>query len=473
MSPDPLGRLMKTNPGLAQLLFALRTRAAEGKTDGQLLGQFLSQRDEAAFAALVRRHGPMVFGVCRRVLANVADAEDAFQATFLVLVRKAASLRARAVLGDWLHCVARRTALKARAASIQRYAKEQAMAKREIQPKEPRDDWLPLLDEELGALPEKYRLAIVLCDLEGKTRLEAAKQLGWPEGTVAGRLARARTLLAKRLTERGVVLSAGLTAALTPKAALATVPPGLVMSTIQSASLLAAGHAAAEGVISAKVMLLTGEIMKAMLLSKLKYAAVVLMACALSGFGWLGYRSVADEPAGAVQTKDRDKTVDSKPPNIERKDKVAAVVHKKSPKEGATSRELMDRLQMYIDTDDFKQPMTLKEVLGILYEKYQKQGIEMPILINTNAFKDDNPDAPSPYEAAIDFPVYPKRMTGLMVLKIALSHVPTNDAGILFATAKWKSPRTGGQSSNTCFKKGSWVVSKIDRSLRWCRSLPT
>ena len=199
----------RTSVGIAHVVRTLRTQGCAEQTDGQLVSQFLSRRDEAAFVALVRRHGPMVLGVCRRVLGNAADAEDAFQATFLVLVRNAASLSGRAVLGDWLHGVARRTALSARRACTRRRSKEQAMARhRRLQTadcgdrhagnlqSEPGDsqfdvdDWLPLLDEELCRLPEKYRLPIVLCDLEGETRREAADRLGWPEGTVAGRLAR-------------------------------------------------------------------------------------------------------------------------------------------------------------------------------------------------------------------------------------------------------------------------------------------
>src|SRR5262245_36878070 len=140
----------RTSTGIAQLLFTLRSHEAEGKTDGQLLGLFLDQRDEAAFATLVRRHGPMVLGVCRRILGNAADAEDAFQATFLVLVRKAASLKSRPVLGDWLHCVARRTALKAKGVAAHRWVREQAMARPEAQSQEVPDDLLLVLDEELG-----------------------------------------------------------------------------------------------------------------------------------------------------------------------------------------------------------------------------------------------------------------------------------------------------------------------------------
>src|SRR5437868_2864923 len=160
----------RTNRAMTQLVLALRAHETDHLTDGQLLTQFLGRRDEGAFAALVRRHAAMVLGVCRRVLGNAADADDAFQAAFLVLVRKARALRSRPVVGDWLHGVARRTALKAKAAAARRLAREHAMARAETQAERSRDDWLPLLDEELSGLPEKYRLAIVLCELEGKTR---------------------------------------------------------------------------------------------------------------------------------------------------------------------------------------------------------------------------------------------------------------------------------------------------------------
>src|SRR6516164_5123098 len=190
-----------------ELIKALDARNAGDKTDGQLLEQFLNERDEAAFAALVCRHRSMVLGVCRRILGNQADADDALQATFIVLVRKATSLTSRPVVGDWLHGVARRTALKARADAARRRAKEQIVKRSDVSGAGSRNDWLPLLDEELSRLPEKYRLPIVLCDLEGNTRHEAAKRLGWPEGTVASRLVRGRAFLAKRLIRSAQGLS--------------------------------------------------------------------------------------------------------------------------------------------------------------------------------------------------------------------------------------------------------------------------
>ena len=267
---------------VAQILRRVCTHRTVRQTDGQLLGQFLSRRDEAAFAALVRRHGPMVLGVCRRILGNDADAEDAFQATFLVLVRKAASLAARPVLGDWLHGVARRTSLGARRLAARRQAKEQAMARVEARGGGVRDDWLPLLDEALGRLPEKYRLPIVLCDLEGRTRREAAERLGWPEGTVAGRQARGRALLARRMARQGMALSAGaLAAKLSRQAASASMPALLAASTVKAARLLAVGGTAAAGAISPQVVALMEGVVKAMFVSKLKMTITALLVAAL------------------------------------------------------------------------------------------------------------------------------------------------------------------------------------------------
>src|SRR5271170_4507596 len=181
--------------------------ATIGPSDGQLLERFLARRDENAFDALVRRHGPMVLGVCRRVLRNSHDAEDAFQATFLVLVRKAASIALRDLLANWLYGVAHQTALKARATAARRKQRERQVAEMPetaVAKENLWQDLQPLLDEALSRLPDKYRRVIVLCDLEGKTRKEAAQQLVCPEGTVAGRLARARAMLARRLAQRGV-----------------------------------------------------------------------------------------------------------------------------------------------------------------------------------------------------------------------------------------------------------------------------
>src|SRR5205823_3225276 len=201
------GRDMATSQ-MSEVIQHLRRvlRDGAGLADGQLLEDYLSRRDEAALAALVLRHGPMVWGVCCRVLRNHQDAEDAFQVTFLVLVRKAASVKPRELLANWLYGVAHQTALKARATAAKRRARERQvmeMPEPEVAPQDLWHDLQPLLDQELSRLPDKYRIPIVLCDLEGKTRREAARRIGCPEGTVAGRLARARRMLAKRMARHG------------------------------------------------------------------------------------------------------------------------------------------------------------------------------------------------------------------------------------------------------------------------------
>ncbi|HEY1859629.1 MAG TPA: sigma-70 family RNA polymerase sigma factor, partial [Gemmataceae bacterium] len=274
------------NHVIRHLRQAARQQEVAASTDGQLLDRFLARREEAAFAALVRRHGPMVFGVCRRVLHHTHDAEDAFQATFLVLVRKAASIKPRDLVGSWLYGVAYRTALKARTANAVRRAKERQV--REMPRDNTQDFWRdlePLLDQELHRLPEKYRVPVVLCDLEGKSREAAAKHIGCPEGTLSSRLARGRSMLAKRLARHGLALSGGAVAALLAQnAATAGVPSSLALSTVQAAALFAAGKTAA-GVVSAKAAALTQGVLKAMLMTKLKIATAVLFAVGVVGMG--------------------------------------------------------------------------------------------------------------------------------------------------------------------------------------------
>jgi RNA polymerase sigma factor (sigma-70 family) len=219
-------------------------RESEGQTDGQLLERFVRGRDGAALGTLVRRHAPMVWGVCRRTLAGHHEAEDAFQATCLALVRRAASIRSPELLANWLYRVAHKTARKARQMAATRHAREKPLGPMPEPQAEPLDDafgpgWRERLDEELDRLPEKYRLAIVLCDLQGRSRPEVAGQLGVPEGTVASRLARGRALLARRLARHGLKVSAGgLAAGCAQQAASGSLPAALLTETIKATSLL-------------------------------------------------------------------------------------------------------------------------------------------------------------------------------------------------------------------------------------------
>jgi RNA polymerase sigma factor (sigma-70 family) len=265
-----------------------------GVTDGDLLARFLGGRDHDALAALVRRHAPMVWGVCRRHLQSHQDAEDAFQATFLVLVRKAAAVPRQAV-ANWLYGVARQSAVRLRATTAKRGRREtQVVTMPEPAATEVRDaDLRAVLDEELGRLPDHYRGVVVLCDLEGMTRREAARQLGIPAGSVASRLARARALLAKRLTRRGVVPSGGSVAAALP----ASAPPALVTSTIRAVRLLAAGRAA--GVVSARATTLAEGVVRAMSVTRVKgvLAVGLVVGLALAGAAGLIDRTrAADQP---------------------------------------------------------------------------------------------------------------------------------------------------------------------------------
>jgi RNA polymerase sigma factor (sigma-70 family) len=269
--------------------------------DAQLLGRYLARREEAAFEAILRRHGGMVFGVCRRILGDAHDAEDAFQAAFLVFVRKAGAIVPRAGLGGWLHGVARRTAMKARTTRARWEARGRLAMTRTSETADDDNAWSdlrPLLDQELAKLADVYRLPIVLCDLEGKSRKEAAGQLGWREGTLSGRLARGRRLLAARLTRRGVALSAaGLTALLLPHASAESPPDALLASTLTAAHRFAAGNSAA---VATPVAALTREVLHAMLIRKLLTLSAVLAAVLLGVGAVLGFSRAGggDQPEG-------------------------------------------------------------------------------------------------------------------------------------------------------------------------------
>jgi RNA polymerase sigma factor (sigma-70 family) len=269
----------------------------EGPSDAQLLESFLVRRDEVAFEALLHRHGPMVLGVCRRVLRNVHDAEDALQATFLVLARRANSIRSRQVVGSWLYGVAYRTAMKARVINAKRRTKERQAGEMTRPQSSSDEELLEKLDHELSRLPDKYRVPVVLCELEGKSRRDVARLLGVPEGTLSWRLAHAKKMLAKRLSRHELAIPLGVLAV--------GLSPTLRASTLQTVLTT--------GAVPAKVLALTDGVMKAMLLTKLKITVSVATLALLGGVGATGltYRATAQEPKqleyyGAVLARNAD-----------------------------------------------------------------------------------------------------------------------------------------------------------------------
>jgi len=303
------------NPVLEHIRKLASVHPAEGRTDLQLLQEFASAGDQAAFAALLQRHGGMVLGVCRQVLHHLHDAEDAFQATFLVLARNANSIRKGSAVASWLHGVAYRIAMKAKRDAARRRVKEGQvksmpstnlsgdLAWREVQ---------ALLHEEIQRLPQAYRSTFVLCFLEGRSRAEVADQLGLKEGTVSSRLARARKQLQERLSARGVALSAALgVSALWDAGSQAAVTDSMAKATVRAAAVYAAGKTVTGGILSTKVIRLAEGVTNTMIITKLKLVTVLTLALGLSASGAAllnGQRAAASkqspEAAGAlVQSK--------------------------------------------------------------------------------------------------------------------------------------------------------------------------
>jgi RNA polymerase sigma factor (sigma-70 family) len=291
--------------------FLSRARAAESAdvTDGTLLERYLSQRDEVAFEALLARHGPMVLAVCRRVTGDAQAAEDSFQATFLVLARKASSIRNNTSIASWLFGVARRIAAKARAQAVTRRERERRAV--HMPADEPLDEltWQELrkvLDEEINHLAEKYRAPVVLCCLEGKSHERAAEELGWHKSSLTSRLDKARELLRVKLMRRGIALSAGVLAtALAEKAAAAPIPAFLSISAVKAAALVIRGKTLQAGVLSTQAIALAEEAMKAMVGVKEKLLLCLLALGFAVGVGLLSYSawpSEAQPPPGMNDT---------------------------------------------------------------------------------------------------------------------------------------------------------------------------
>jgi RNA polymerase sigma factor (sigma-70 family) len=298
MSTAPITRAIK------DLRRLVEARNADDLTDRQLLERFARQHDEAAFAQVVRRHGPMVLGVCRRLLGRQHDAEDVFQAAFLVLARKAATVRWQDSAGGWLFQVAHHLALKMKA-DTKRRRTEALPDMAGPDPGTDRHDTElhSILDEELGRLPEKYRLALLLCCYEGKTRAEAARQLGWKEGAVKIRLERGRALLRSRLTRRGLALTGAAVASMLAESAAKAMPAKLLHATVAAAKMFAIGKIPAAAAAQSAAALAEGAL-KTMMMIRLKLVLLITLAVTVAsvGVGFCAHRAFADKPREAART---------------------------------------------------------------------------------------------------------------------------------------------------------------------------
>lgn len=304
------------NGSLRSVVTLLEVQRLRAVSDQELVERFAQSRDEAAFRVIVERHGPMVHGVCLRALGCPHDAEDAFQATFLIFSQRAGSIRKSASLASWLHGVARRVTNELQRSQHRRQRREQAATTPTT--KSPVDElsWAEVktgLDEELERLPAAYREVVVLCYLEGQTRDEAAQRLGVEVGVVKGRLERGRKLLADRMTKRGLTLSAGLlTVALSP---------GTVSATARAGSLFAAGESLVP-VVSPSVISLTNNVLKGMVMTKLKLIAaslvcsLVLVSAVAVAAGGLLYQTLAAQPPKSEPGKAQPGVPGKEPPGV-------------------------------------------------------------------------------------------------------------------------------------------------------------
>ncbi|MGO9917066.1 MAG: sigma-70 family RNA polymerase sigma factor [Isosphaeraceae bacterium] len=293
-------------PVLRELDRLFRCGTLSGLGDDELLQRFLDRRDGSAFEALVSLHGPMVLGICRRMLHDPRDVEDAFQATFLVLVRKACTIRERGLLSSWLYGVAYRVAHRARAQAIERQVREIGVERLDAHagsaPPE-RAEIGPVLDQELSRLPARYREPLVLCYLEGRTHDQAAEQLRCPVGTVRSRMARGRDLLKRRLTRRGYAPTAAILgggASVPAVFVTESIPAALLSTTVRSALGHATLRSAMAGAVAAPILTLTQGVLTTMKLSQLAWIGLAMLATSLSAGGLIAVAFARAQTAGSA-----------------------------------------------------------------------------------------------------------------------------------------------------------------------------
>jgi RNA polymerase sigma factor (sigma-70 family) len=311
-------------------------QSARELADHELLQRFVAGKDEAAFTVLVQRHGPMIMGVCRRMLSSAHDAEDACQASFLVLAQKAASIRKTTSLSSWLHGVASRVAANLKRERVRRYKREKDSQPRAVPDPAAEISWREvqaILDEELQRLPERSRAPLILCYLDGRTRDEAAERLGLSVACLHGRLERARKALCERLTRRGVTLSATLVAtAIGEGVSRAALSPTLVLSTARAAVLLGSGRALDNTLISTKILCLAQEVARNMFLTKLKLGVSALICAGLlvtaldGSLAWVGAGQARVPPTADPSPKAPENVKRAAAPQNETKGQVPTVV---------------------------------------------------------------------------------------------------------------------------------------------------
>jgi RNA polymerase sigma factor (sigma-70 family) len=399
--------------------------------DVQLLNRIRTQRDESAFTTLVQRYGAMVWSICVRRLGETPEAEDAFQATYLVLVRKAGSLRDPQSLGPWLYGVAYRTASKLRVQRTRRAAREPPLTEQIAEERgEPMwSELRPVLDEEINRLPTKYRLPVLLCYLQGLSSEEAAERLGCAKGTVFSRLSRARDLLRRGLVRRGVEVSAGaLAALLAENTALRAMPPfALREITIHTSLVFAAGTAGQS--LSAPLAALVEGVVRSMFLGKVKFAAIVILALGLvgSGVGSLAHKSQADPPLSPALSV-KEENVRRDPPAPDPNMVAAPALAKRKPPVAVNNQnnprtrqvELRDLLSRSVDYPGLEDPRaTLTDVLDQLSKRYN-----LTFHLNSNAFRSIDPKIEMPTFKIAETPIGEMHCSLKTVLQTILERLP-------------------------------------------------